>query len=156
MSIKLTKTNAGNCRIATWQGKVTISCESNDGDVTLHPRNKKQVCDIIRLIQNNIALGISEYSSIDHRGRRYHRLSSLYKRNYPNKKLRFYSNNILEEDFDDIIKLLQGIEVEDRVSLDKKDLCNYNLCQLKTILTSMKRRKKVKQENGKLFINLEV
>jgi hypothetical protein len=156
MSIKLTKTRAGNCTMQTWQGKVSIGCEKNDGDITVLPRYRKQVYDTIRLIQNNCANGLSDYCGIDSRGRKYYRLAPLYKTNYPNKILRFYSNNILEEDFDDIIELLQGIEIENKVSLDKQNLCNYNLFQLTTILTSMKRRKKVKQENGKLFINLEV
>lgn len=156
MSIKFKKTEAGNCVISSWQDKVSICCESNDGDVTLPPRYKKQVFDIIKLIKNNCADGISDYSNLDHRGRKYYRLSSLYAINYPNKRLRFFSNNILEEDFDNIIELLKGVEVNNKVSLDKKDLCSYNLCQLKNILTSMKKRKKIKTENGNYFIKLEV
>lgn len=156
MSMKLTKIRAGKCVISSWQGSVSIGCEKNDGDITVHPRYKKQVCDIIKLIKNNCANGIGDFGSSDILGRKYYRLSALYKVNYPNKILRFYSNNILEEDFDDIIELLQGVEIDNKVSLNKKDLCNYNLYQLKTILTSMKRRKRVNGEKDNYYINLEV
>lgn len=156
MGIKLTKTKAGHCVISTWSGKVSVYCDKNDGDVTVTPRYKKQVCDIIRLIKNNCANSLEDFSGSDRHGRKYYRLSALYKVNYPNKILRFYSNNILEEDFDDIIELLKGVEIDNKVSLNKKDLCNYNLFQLKTILTSMKRRKRVNGEKDNYFINLEV
>ena len=156
MSIELTKRISGSCKIERWQNKVSICCYKNEGDITLLPRYRKQVYDIIKLIKNNCANSIDRYSRIDHRGRRYYKLAYMYKANYPDRTLRFYSNNILEEDFDDIIELLEGVEIDDKVSLDKKDLCNYNLFQLQTIFTSMKKRKRVKQENGKLFINLEV
>ena len=124
MGIKLTKIRAGNCVISSWQGRISIGCEKNDGDITVHPRYRKQVYDIIKLIKNNCANGLCDFSSSDRHGRKYYRLSALYKVNYPNKILRFYSNNILEEDFDDIIELLQGVEINNKVSLNKKDLCN--------------------------------
>lgn len=156
MVIKLNKIISGSCKISTWLGKITIYCDKNDGDVTVPPRYIKQVCDTIKLIKNNSALGMRDYSNTDSRGRKYYRLACLYKANYPNKILRFYSNNILEEDFDDIIELLKGVEINNKVSLNKNDLCNYNLYQLKTILTSMKRRKRVNGEKDNYYINLEV
>lgn len=157
MGIKFTKTSVGRCGISTRRNKIVISCHKNDGDISFSYRYRKQIYDIIKLIKDNNCTDSEGYNSrLDHCGRKYHRLSLLYKENYPNKILRFYSNYILEEDFDDIIELLKGIEVDNKVSLNTKDLCNYNLSQLKTILTSMKRRKKVNGEKDNYFINLEV
>ena len=73
MGIKLTKVRAGNCVISSWQCRVSIGCEKNDGDVTVHPRYKKQVYDIIKLIKNNCANGLGDFSDSDRNGRKYYR-----------------------------------------------------------------------------------
>lgn len=155
MGIKLTKTKSGSCSISTFLNKINISCEKNSGEISFYPHDKKQVYDIIKLIRNNKA-NLSTYSGCDNHGRKWYFLQALYRVNYPNRIRRFYSNNILEEDFDDIIELLQSIEIDSKVNLNQKDLCSYNLFQLKTILTSMRRRKKVNGKKGNYFINLEV
>ena len=156
MNIELKQRVSGRCKICMYAGKLEILSEKNDGNIVVPPRYLKQVIDIIKLIRQNKCEGLLEYSSTDYLGRKYYKLAPLYKINYPNKRLRFYSNNILEEDFDDIINLLQNVEVNMKVNLNQKDLCNYNLFQLKTILTSMKRRKKIYGVKDNYYINLEV
>lgn len=155
MGIKLTKTKAGSCTISKWSNQINIYCKKNRGEIYFQPRDRKQVYDIINLIKRNKA-EIYSHSDFDHLGRKYYHLTPLYRINYPNKILRFNSNNILEEDFDDIIELLKGVEIDNKVNLNQKDLYDYNLSQLKTILTSMRRRKKVSGGKDNYFINFEV
>lgn len=156
MNIKFAKTRSRNCTICAGDDGVCINCEANSGTIIVRPRYRKQVYDIIESIRNNCCASYNNCKRVNSFGRIIYKLDGLYKINYPNNKLHFYSNLILEEDFDDIIELLQGVEINNKVRLNQKDLCDYNLLQLKTILTSMKRRKKVNGEKDNYFINLEV